>query len=185
MTIGLCFVTRLLPLVDIFSDVLLWFLILYNCSSFNCWFRVQSVTLILFSMCTWNRLKKRVKISSSFHHLNSHHLNTISKIINLYLLSEAALDTGGGGPDSLIERSPYLPPVAHKIAPQYFYFLLLQNHQRVPYLRTFQDIMRLISIFLLPPGIVQWADSWQSPTNLERRLESTYHPLRRDIRCRW
>ena len=62
---------------------------------------------------------------------------------------------GGGGPDSLIERSPYLPPVAHKIAPQSFYFLPLQNHQRVPYLGTFQDIMHLMSIFLLTPGIVQ------------------------------
>ena len=40
--------------------------------------------------------EKEGEISSSFHHLNSHHLNTISKIINLYLLSEAALDTGGG-----------------------------------------------------------------------------------------
>ena len=54
-----------------------------------------------------------------------------------------------------------------------------------PLPRNFQDIMPLISIFLLPPGIVQWADSWQSPANLERRLEATYHPLRRDIRCRW
>ena len=40
--------------------------------------------------------EKEGEISSSFHHLNSHHLNTISTIINLYLLSEAALDTGGG-----------------------------------------------------------------------------------------
>ena len=81
-------------------------------------------------------------------HLQNYFLSLSATHLLLIATShDPALDMGGGGPDSLIERSPYLPPVAHKIAPQYFYFLLLQNHQRVPYLGTFQDIMRLISIF--------------------------------------
>ena len=90
-------------------------------------------------------------------HLQNYFLSLSATHLLLIATShDPALDMGGGGPDSLIERSPYLPPVAHKIHSSPIFLLSPPTKSPMgPLPRNFQDIMPLISIFLLPPGIVQ------------------------------